>query len=425
MLSLRSSIFLFTQQGIMIGRMKQLPPATKEPCVKTSSKHNYIDAVRGWAILLVMTCHVGGMFSEMPYPVKKLTNFGWHGVQMFFLVSAVTLLMSWHRRPEHDWTSVRSFFVRRFLRIAPMYYAGALIYYLVEPPASGFDPIQALRTFAFVNAWSPEWIPTTPGWMVVPGGWSIGVEFTFYLVFPALAAVITTLPRAMILVVAALILSATGNHMAEGLLTNYNDIAVNNFLYFWFPNQAPVFALGFVLYFLVSGTGMVIKAKATAYALLALTIAAALLVAEYPAGSNRFGGFINVPPILIATLSFMGFIFVMASGPETFFTHRWIRRLGTLSFSAYVLHFLFVHSIPGWTHGLIDLHATGYAAIAAAVALWLLTVSCTMAAATIAQKLIEQPGIALAQRLTSSRRDEVPGPGTRTIMNPERNVQRA
>jgi peptidoglycan/LPS O-acetylase OafA/YrhL len=390
MLSLRSSIFLFTQQGIMIGRMKQLPPATKEPCVKTSSKHNYIDAVRGWAILLVMTCHVGGMFSEMPYPVKKLTNFGWHGVQMFFLASAVTLLMSWHRRPEHDWTSVRSFFVRRFLRIAPMYYAGALIYYLVEPPASGFDPIQALRTFAFVNAWSPEWIPTTPGWMVVPGGWSIGVEFTFYLVFPALAAVITTLPRAMILVVAALILSATGNHLAEGLLTNYNDTAVNNFLYFWFPNQAPVFALGFVLYFLVSGTGMVIKAKATAYALLALTIAPALLVAEYP-----------------------------------FFTHRWIRRLGTLSFSAYVLHFLFVHSIPGWTHGLIDLHATGYAAIAAAVALWLLTVSCTMAAATIAHKLIEQPGIALAQRLTSSRRDEVPGPGTRTIMNLERNVQRA
>jgi peptidoglycan/LPS O-acetylase OafA/YrhL len=86
------------------------------------------------------------------------------------------------------------------------------------------------------------------------------------------------------------------------------------------------------------------------------------------------------------------------------FTHKWIRRIGTLSFSAYVLHFLFVHSIPGWTHGLIDRQATGYAAIGEGAVLWILTVACTVAAAALAHKLIEQPGIALAQRLTSSRR---------------------
>ena len=94
----------------------------------TPDKKNYIDAVRGWAILMVITTHVGDRFPELPYPIKKLTNFGWHGVQLFFLASAVTLLMSWHRQNTPNLASVRSCFIRRFLRIAPMYYAGALIY---------------------------------------------------------------------------------------------------------------------------------------------------------------------------------------------------------------------------------------------------------------------------------------------------------
>ena len=146
-------------------------------------KKDYIDAVRGWAIALVITSHVGVMFAELPYPIKKLTNFGVYGVQMFFLASAVTLLMSWHRRKEEGAAAVKIFFIRRFLRIAPMYYLGSILYYYIEPPETGFDAVQMLRSFVFINVWHPEWVPTTPGWTVVPGGWSIGVEFTFYFLF--------------------------------------------------------------------------------------------------------------------------------------------------------------------------------------------------------------------------------------------------
>jgi len=160
----------------------QHPHETSAP---DAGKEAYIDAVRGWAILLVIISHVGGMFPEMPYPAKKLTNFGWHGVQMFFLASAVTLLMSWNRQSRRGLGAVRSFFVRRFLRIAPMYYMGALIYYVAEPPASDFDIAQMLRSFSFVNAWHPDWIPTTSGWMVVPGGWSIGGRIHFLCPVPS------------------------------------------------------------------------------------------------------------------------------------------------------------------------------------------------------------------------------------------------
>ena len=102
----------------------------------------------------------------------------------------LTLLLSWNRVKERDAAKTRHFFLRRFFRIAPMYYAGALLYFLVDPPVDGFNLLQLLRTLLFVNVWQPEGVPTTPGWMVVPGGWSIGVEFTFYALFPILATLV-------------------------------------------------------------------------------------------------------------------------------------------------------------------------------------------------------------------------------------------
>ena len=50
----------------------------------------YIDAVRGYAILLVITSNLTFSYPELPYPVHRLTILGWHGAQLFFLVSCVT-----------------------------------------------------------------------------------------------------------------------------------------------------------------------------------------------------------------------------------------------------------------------------------------------------------------------------------------------
>ena len=387
----------------------------------TIKKQNYIDAVRGWAILLVITAHAGGMFAALPYPVKKLTNFGGHGVQMFFLASAVTLLMSWHQRDEQGGLAVHSFFMRRFFRIAPMYYAGALIYYLTETPESGFNLPQALRSLTFMNAWKPEWIPTTEDWIVVPGGWSIAVEFTFYAIFPILAALIVTLPRAIVFFAATLIVAYLSNYAVSGLLTGYSDNAAGDFLYFWFPNQAPVFAMGFVLYFLIASSGPRITSQKLTYRLLAAIAMICVVTAEYPSRPNLFsvstsGWLPGMPTILIATLTFMGFIFVLAKGPETLFTHACIRRIGTLSFSAYVLHFLFVHQLPNWSFGLIDRSATGYAAIGATAALWIATMICTLAAAAVTHAVIEQPGIALARKLTARHRGATTSGMGRNVM---------
>jgi peptidoglycan/LPS O-acetylase OafA/YrhL len=363
-------------------------------------KYAYIDAARGWAILLVMTSHVGNRFVDLPYPVKKFTNFGWFGVQMFFLASAVTLALSWSRDFGSYPRKTIDFFIRRFLRIAPMYYAGALLYTLVWPPPAGIEPRQLLRTLLFINAWSPDWIPTTGAWMVVPGGWSIGVEFTFYAIFPILIVVLSTIPRAIVFALIAIVLAAAANAAGQAWWSAYPNPARSEFLYFWFPNQLPVFAIGIVLYHLLARSHGLRLGPAAAYTSIAVAVLACAIAAEHPGNSDRFSWSAVPPQILIATLAFAIFIFTTGTSHVAFFVNRAIRRLGVLSFSCYVLHFLFVQEIPAWTGGLIDVTAGGFRAIAMLALLWLAVVATTFLCAEITHRWIEQPGIRLAHRLT-------------------------
>ena len=134
-------------------------------------------------------------------------------LQLFFLASAVTLMMSWsHEKNRNGCVDVVGFILRRFFRIAPAYYLMSVLYFFLEPPRRGFDPIQALATYLFINAWHPALMGVVADtWSVVPGGWSIGVEFTFYAAFPILACGMTSLCRAIGLLFAALVVGATLN----------------------------------------------------------------------------------------------------------------------------------------------------------------------------------------------------------------------
>jgi peptidoglycan/LPS O-acetylase OafA/YrhL len=52
-------------------------------------KHfDYVDALRGYAILLVITVHSSQYFPALSYPVKMLADQGARGVQLFFVASA-------------------------------------------------------------------------------------------------------------------------------------------------------------------------------------------------------------------------------------------------------------------------------------------------------------------------------------------------
>jgi hypothetical protein len=43
---------------------------------------------------MVIVAYATYLFPSLPYPVHRLAVMGWFGVQLFFLASAVTLMMS-------------------------------------------------------------------------------------------------------------------------------------------------------------------------------------------------------------------------------------------------------------------------------------------------------------------------------------------
>jgi peptidoglycan/LPS O-acetylase OafA/YrhL len=404
----------WAEQGQRVGRRIMAEHQT--------TKFAFIDALRGYAVLLVITCHTGGMFPELPYPLKKLTNFGWHGVQLFFLLSCVTLLLSWRSDEAKNRASVTDFWTRRLFRIAPMYYLAALLYFLVETPPSGFDLGQLLISFTFINAWHPTFIPTVPDrWMVVPGGWSIGVEVTFYFMFPLMALLVRSMRGAIVFCGIALAVGCIANSiMNSALHGNYSAPAIGNFLYFWFPNQLPVFALGTVLYFIVQWLrakpeqAIAILLRRYGTLIIPACFAAGVAAANLPFPAYLPFAFpLVVPALLVASLIFMIVVAVLGNDPRSPFINRLICSLGQVSFSAYLLHFAVLHKLPQLLPSVFDVGATGWRAVFVWFLLWLVVVPMTHALSMITFRTVENPMIDVGRRLLALRLGRSASPRTR------------
>ena len=95
-----------------------------------SGKLDYVDALRGMAILAVVLVHCDQHGTNVfPTIFHSIFSNGAMGVQLFYVRSAFTLFRSCDRRGGRELYPNRNFFIRRFFRIAPMYWLG-IAYYL-------------------------------------------------------------------------------------------------------------------------------------------------------------------------------------------------------------------------------------------------------------------------------------------------------
>lgn len=145
--------------------------------------YNYINSVRGIAILMVIMCHVAYKFEIHNNNLEWFLGYGRMGVQLFFIASAYTLCLSTEQR-EGEKNAIKKFYLRRYFRIFPVYYFGILLYFLVRLYFND------LKDFTFVNVTSNllflHGLAPSVNNSIVPGGWSIGIEMLFYSIFPFL-----------------------------------------------------------------------------------------------------------------------------------------------------------------------------------------------------------------------------------------------
>lgn len=361
----------------------------------------YVDSMRGIAILLVVMVHTAQSVDGKPEALRMFTDYGQMGVQAFFVASAFTLCHSWFGRAEPD-GRLSAFWIRRYFRIAPLYCLGIPLYALVEAlwsaarggaaavPAQYHDPSNILANLLFVHGFVPE-----ANNSIVPGGWSIGTEMAFYAVFPLLAWCVAAAAgrgRAALLATAVVAVALSQAGLRLAMAFTGLDIGNNGFLYFNLLVQLPVFVFGMVYYVLDRDGRWPLRGVAgNALGLAAGTLAT--LLVWYGESPLRFAW---IP--VTAALSFLCLFRLLALCPAA--NPAWLRRLGELSFSIYLLHFIFAHK-------LVYAIAADVAALVGpvvAVAIFVpATVLATAVLARATERCVERPGIAFGRRLIAAR----------------------
>jgi peptidoglycan/LPS O-acetylase OafA/YrhL len=145
-----------------------------------------LDGLRGIAVLTVVVLHFSFLHPHTAAELTffRITSIGWMGVDLFFVLSGflITGILIDARNKAHYF---RTFFIRRTLRIFPLYYAFLLIVLVVLPYARSTAPeTNELWLVAYLG----NVLMATAGWEGMPSHtthlWSLSIEEQFYLVWP-------------------------------------------------------------------------------------------------------------------------------------------------------------------------------------------------------------------------------------------------
>lgn len=138
----------------------------------------YFDGIRGLAVLLVWLSHTSGRGQEA-VSWLTFTGVGHIGVMLFFVLSGYLLSMP---IASGNTFNFRSYILRRFLRIAPLYYLVILSVYFYQQYTGNISEkylhinnglIGLIKHIFFIKGDSLFW--------------TISAEFIFYLILPPLA----------------------------------------------------------------------------------------------------------------------------------------------------------------------------------------------------------------------------------------------
>jgi peptidoglycan/LPS O-acetylase OafA/YrhL len=307
-------------------------------CSREPNHYHYIDALRGIAIFGVMAVHAAEVTPELGGAWRAIIDQGARGVQLFFVASALTLSLSWHKRRD----GLLPFYIRRLFRIAPLFWLFIVVFLLINGFApryfapNGITINFVLQTFFFIHGWTPETITS-----VVPGAWSIADEMIFYVIFPAVIWFCRSLRLSIIALLLTSIFARFSYDFAWArraeLWPGTSDSLMSTFLNLWLPYQLPVFIIGICLYHIIKRRDVRLGRRAADIVtfiaigcLMALPFAWLTLYIR----SNYF-----ISNYLSYAMAFALFAYGLSQGGGKIFNCRFFRFLGLISYSAYLWHF--------------------------------------------------------------------------------------
>jgi peptidoglycan/LPS O-acetylase OafA/YrhL len=358
-------------------------------------KLKYIDALRGLAILAVLIIHTGqfGDNTHLPTMFAAFVNKGIYGVQLFFFISAFTLFLSVNARFEKEKHFTGNFFIRRFFRIAPVFYL-AIIYYLWQNGmGNGFwlgddgrvTTANIVSNFFFVQGFKPSWINS-----IVTGGWSVAVEMVFYLLIPFLFYKIKNTQQTAIFFFISLAIRFVLDIALHKIHPLHDNTLWYLYLYYYFPSQLPVFALGILFYLVLRD-----NYKLTISPWLILTAAIVLLV--------HLSVIPIIPEHIFFTIAFFVFAIALSKHEYKIIVNGFTAYMGKISYSVYLTHFAAIHWLKHYNFLNYFTGQSAVVTISNFVIRFILIMLLSTLVSSLLHHMIELPGQRIGYRIIKKR----------------------
>lgn len=302
---------------------------------KGAKRLEFGDALRGWAVIMVVLHHSSARVVELHPQLATLTFGGARGVQLFYVLSAYMLARSMATRYAVERRPIAAFLLRRIFRIVPLYWIAIALHLWVygiksramlgDHPTIGWPHI--LGNVFLLHGFYPYWINS-----VVMGGWSVAVEFMFYALMPLLWTYIRNWRNALFAVALALVLCPLQYSFLLSRPMISHETLWGYFLFFSLPTQLPSFLIGLLLYWVLES----IRERSCSVSPQLIrwlpwgSLPVALCTAWLP---------VNVPiQTYIAATGWFGVSLGLALKPAPFLVNRLVSRIGVVSYSVYLLH---------------------------------------------------------------------------------------
>ena len=332
-----------------------------------------LDGVRGLAILGVLLFHFvvpARPQGPVDAAITWLFTYGALGVDLFFVLSGF-LITGILYDSRADPAYFRNFYMRRLLRIFPLYYGVLAIVFFVLPaiPALRGSEIAGLSGH---QAWA--WLYGVNIYLAIHGGWvlsyithfwSLAVEEQFYFVWPLLVWLLAASPRLFLTFSLAVAVTSFGSRIIASLL-GASAIATTVLT----PFQLDALALGgFIAVYLRQPDG---AARAQRFILPMASAGIALLVLQFTV--RHLAGYGNAVEslrggafhALMAALLLKAVTVPASSRWSRFLSSSPMTTLGKYSYGLYVYHHFFSYYFAkhDTEHALASLIGSHLAALA-------------------------------------------------------------
>jgi peptidoglycan/LPS O-acetylase OafA/YrhL len=396
------------------------PPGMAEPPLAPAAKLGghmpALDGVRGLAILLVLLHHFVAQATatnRFEAVVIWFCSYGSLGVDLFFVLSGFLITgILYDARAEPQY--FRNFYMRRVLRIFPLYYGVLAVVFFVIPlvPVLQGSEIGGLRAY---QAWA--WLYGVNVYLAMQGTWgmsyiehfwSLAVEEHFYFVWPLAVWLLAARRRVLLGATLALAAASFGGRVVA-FLAGVNPVALTVLT----PWQLDALLLGgFFAVYLRRPAGEVVARRAVV--VLALLGGTVLLLqlglhrlsaSGFPAVRALRGGAFH---LLCTAVLLHALVVPGASLVGRFFGSRLMTWLGKYSYGLYVYHHFLSYYFT--RHGTEFVLASAIGSHTAAVAIQAVAgIAASMAAAWLSYELFEKFFLRLKSRWPSSRRPVATG----------------